>query len=740
MNYDYIIPGESALSLLSTQIRGDCWCMLNRNDTITTFPQDIATTIANGIPAGLQFRKPCIWEVSFPWRPFTPAAGHDRTNIPWFFDSCRSSYYDLDAVRADVFSVCNTIHEICNHYSEYRGPMPKFTEPISFASDDEFLRSKETMLEGLAFIAWWMAWFPDCLVSNKRNLSYSLIDSLKKWNLESPARHGIIFDLHQDIYTVNLPLWLTYCIPVFYQWTPAANDDRRFLKLSPSHFTTYHVTKPRFTFNDFLPEATSTSLACSSSKHQKARLGNFIIDFYGWKRRSIKSKSDAKKYFAKFPFTTVPTSEGSRALFWRWRTFSPSKSDPESDSESDSEMGEDLDPLEQLVAVRELYRFQHCPHSGTSYDPMTGLLLSSQGTLSSASTIQPTHKSSHPHRTSARVQGSAANSWPRATHVSDSRMDRAPSSSSHQHYARHFQSDNRDSSSWAHSSTSRWSGSSREPPNIRLSPSYHPYQQAFSREPTNLRPNSSYRPYQQALSREPTNLRPGPAYYPSRQLPHRPQEIRPSAQLSYSTHKPQLPLSDQRCPEAFQPAPATLSTSETQPTPATPPTSEAPALGPRVRLTIEEYSARRRNRIGDSARSAASTSDAERLRASSNVLAVDPPEQSQREASNDAMDTLVAISAASTSNVERLRASDDVGEHISSDPMAINSVATVQMTCIDEHDVSLVIPIQWLELKSPSLIRTSKRQFLSAIWMMYQVMISLVVSMISISPTLRYVL
>jgi len=178
-------------------------------------------------------------------------------------------------------------------------------------------------------------------------------------------------NLSEDWMTVNFPLWVYHCIPVYYRWNTNLATDPHFAHVSPASFQEPNSGRSRYDgfFQDIslrfpIPRGLQNSLPAK---------GHMVIDFKGWGRREVE-KSCSRSYFGKLPFQVQKGMKNRFALFYRWRALpKQGPSDLDSDSDGNSTSDSETDgSLEGVNRIREVFRWKCAPHSGRRYELDTG--------------------------------------------------------------------------------------------------------------------------------------------------------------------------------------------------------------------------------------------------------------------------------------------------------------------------------------------------------------------------------
>jgi hypothetical protein len=377
-------------------VGGQKWCLL---DSGAGFSRPLLNHLEGTYqPESCSVVTPSRWDAQFPWRPFIPTASNESLR-PWYFldpgklQASRISelggQYQLDLRSLEVCA-----NDLCEKYPEYRGKRPKEYHVISFASLDSIRASQEAMLDLIGFLSWCTAWY-DGLTFDLRPLKNQTNIVLNKLRYAFNSRAGVIVDLAKDWKTANFPLWAYHGVPILFQWTPAEQGDPRFSHVSPDQFPSTGTFQQRGTTYDWFFQDRSRDFDDVPLGGNVRRVGNYIIDFEGWKRRSL-DKTAATAYFGVLAFTPITIGRHGQALFFRWRTkISLAHSE---DPDLVDRNRDDAESEEQ--AMRELYRPHYAPQLHNLYDINTGLCLPISPPTSSAQMQRTVLPSNSSHETS----------------------------------------------------------------------------------------------------------------------------------------------------------------------------------------------------------------------------------------------------------------------------------------------------------------------------------------------------
>jgi hypothetical protein len=370
--YSLRAQGGTPIIRHTAVVGGQKWCLL---DSGAGFSRPLLNHLEGTYqPESCSVVTPSRWDAQFPWRPFIPTASSEPLR-PWYFldpgelqasrISELESQYQLDLRSLEVCA-----NDLCEKYPEYRGKRPKEYHVISFASLDSIRRSQEAMLDLIGFLSWCTAWY-EGLTFNLRPLKNQTDVMLNKLRHAFNSRAGVIVDLAKDWKTANFPLWAYHGVPILFKWTPAEQGDLRFLHVSPDPFPSTGTVQLRATAYDWFFQDRSRDFDDVPPGGNVRRIGNYIIDFEGWKRRSL-DKTAATAYFGVLAFTPITIGRHDQALFFRWRTKISQAHSEDPDLVDRHESNRD-DAESEEQAMRELYRPHYAPQFHNVYDINTGL-------------------------------------------------------------------------------------------------------------------------------------------------------------------------------------------------------------------------------------------------------------------------------------------------------------------------------------------------------------------------------
>lgn len=357
------------------RVLNDTWCLLHQRDHLSCISQAACAhisqfqtellSIRNGTSSALGL--PVYWNVSVPWLPWTPSNRHTVTTSDlsaWFLNDSLPSAAALPELQVELAEAHQCIRTLLSLYPEYQGPKPNITVATS-----SVLEIRQSFIDCIAFLRWWMAWMPESLDSKNRPVKTNIQKLVLKWRLESSPSVGVVVDLVRDWQTANLPLWIEKGMRVYYQWSPSVSENPRFRHLSPALLS--QPSKGQgfsVPYDGYFQDKSLTLPAHNGAVAQSMPWSdNYVIDFEGWKRRPI-SKAKAQEYFRYMPFFKIDTPKGERVVFSRWRP----RSRPSCAADSDSEDSEDCDPMESEGLIREMFAWKYRPLQGNPYDLLTG--------------------------------------------------------------------------------------------------------------------------------------------------------------------------------------------------------------------------------------------------------------------------------------------------------------------------------------------------------------------------------
>jgi hypothetical protein len=298
----------------TTVAGGEQWCLL---DSGAGFSPSLLTHLEGAC----SIVAPSRWDAQFPWLPFIPTASSEPVS-PWYFldpgELQASRTPELESqCQFDLRSLEVCASDICQKYPEYRGKRPQEYYAISFASLDDIRASQEAILDRIGFLSWCIAWY-DSLTFDLRPLKNQTNIALVKLRYAFHSRAGVIVDLAKDWKTANFPLWAYHGVPILFKWTPAEQGNPRFSYVSPGQFPSAGPVQQRGAAYDWFFQDRSRDFDVDSGNNLR-REGNYIIDFEGWKRRSL-NKTAVAAYFGVIAFTRMKIGRRDQALFFRWRS------------------------------------------------------------------------------------------------------------------------------------------------------------------------------------------------------------------------------------------------------------------------------------------------------------------------------------------------------------------------------------------------------------------------------------
>jgi len=193
-------------------------------------------------------------------------------------------------------------------------------------------------LELLGAIRWIVAWDGDI----DANLGYVTKDApnlktkVEEWALRRPGGRGVLVDLERDWREVNIALYVDHGIPVHYLWTPDLQLDPRFRSLSPiflgASIKGFNRPLPDWVERFSQPLVTTHSadqflqlyyppraVSKLSSGPSGVKMETVVVDFEGWKARSMNFKNDIKEYMRVLWYDEE--SGKSNGQPWSQRTF-----------------------------------------------------------------------------------------------------------------------------------------------------------------------------------------------------------------------------------------------------------------------------------------------------------------------------------------------------------------------------------------------------------------------------------
>ena len=279
--------GHRPAHLTSSEVDGKTWCALG---DFSSFPSCHSFSLANINTRHSNWEPtPVLWDVNKPWLPWSINEAPYQT---------LSEYSDkMDSMLTSVRHVCEIISPVVLLPSQKVGPqLSAFDSGVTGQAG--LCTTRDSFLEGLAFLHWFDAVFTywECLPG----MTSHMINDIQSASLfQTSNRRGVVVDLERDWLTMNIPFWMFSNIPVFYQWTEGVAGNPRFQVLSPHTSTKSHFD---IFLNDTNAKAALTkTLNISTSRKALPAMKTFIIDFEGWKRRPLSTKSKRQKYTGVYP-------------------------------------------------------------------------------------------------------------------------------------------------------------------------------------------------------------------------------------------------------------------------------------------------------------------------------------------------------------------------------------------------------------------------------------------------------
>ena len=349
---------------------GQTWCLLHEGyqlpDGFFEFPPDVASFLHGGLQLAAA-NMPVPWDLASPWLPWQPKAGAQWK--PWYLDTDTNLPSQREwETEMESLQIC--VDAFREHHPEYRGPLPS-RSALDFSSHQAPQEIRRAVLERVCFVNWWMTWMPDWRSASGNMLKRSLQSTMEAYLQQDQPKVGVVIELAKDWTSINLPLWIRHGIPVYYQWNGDAELDRRFAHVSPASLQA-NTCGGACGYDGFFQDLTMS--LPSQPRRNLASKGHAVIDFEGWKCRSILEKRVANRYFCRLPFIIQEGRAGKFVVFSRWRATrkcSGPYSDSDSEDCSDRDSEAEGSP-EDLNRIRETYRWLCSPHSGKTYDIETG--------------------------------------------------------------------------------------------------------------------------------------------------------------------------------------------------------------------------------------------------------------------------------------------------------------------------------------------------------------------------------
>lgn len=307
------------------------------------------------------------------WRPFIPksVSFENQWVLPLTLkvegiENYEDAYRFLPIFRSSVVERIRLIERateaVCD-YIEYPldGPRPEghliAEELLSRNWDSEasvetaFVSVRRILLDQLGLLSWQAAYQPD--YAEKEGFPSIAVEIMNSYGVREVAKVGVIIDLTRDWREVNIDLYTTNDVPVFYLWTDVEQENPRFQRLSPSFL---HAQSegglPAETPLSFQSTELAMDSATSESIHHehplaydkflqlsivgpyhglKAMRGtlfaNFVVFFQGWKRRPVNDDALISTYLAKYASQVLSSPMGNVRVFHRYRPLERSIAD-----------------------------------------------------------------------------------------------------------------------------------------------------------------------------------------------------------------------------------------------------------------------------------------------------------------------------------------------------------------------------------------------------------------------------
>ena len=256
-----------------------------------------------------------------------------------------------------------------------------------------FTGIQRDFLQILAGIRWLMAIDEDIYANLGRvsaTLEFDVQQRLEDWRIPQEGGRGVLVDFLRDWREINVALYIEHGIPVHYMWTPELQSDMRFRALSPSFMGAFATngmplgSLPTWAHDTHDPaEPLLTSFASDQFLQLRhpmdiapvklqgpgpsATVSYFVIDFEGWKARSI-FKTDNSRYLEELWYEE---ERGFDSFGWPWarRTFHRYR--PRFDT-YDEYSYINSPTQENLSTLREIHKFHGCPPPFHRYIPPSG--------------------------------------------------------------------------------------------------------------------------------------------------------------------------------------------------------------------------------------------------------------------------------------------------------------------------------------------------------------------------------
>lgn len=299
----------------------------------------------------------------------------------------------------EIARLCSSLDSLTKQFSLYEmlsdetaAAPPNFHDPFrigsaSYSTEEELQRTVANCRRAIADRMGWLTWFANSIPQPvlKERIQREYLEELLDATSITYARRGYLLQLSEDWMEVNIPLWLSHSIPIYYSWQFDESSMPNLVKMNPkliaSDTTSERVSllyveddkelrtmiRDSCLFDDFFQPRTPEETQYHLSFELDTQF--YIIDFQGWRRRALQGNIDIEDYRSRYYFRTDSASDtdGSTTVtFWRWRK----KPRP---------IIARLSPRPSLFGefdesfIREMGKYRYAPKGRFQYDVETGL-------------------------------------------------------------------------------------------------------------------------------------------------------------------------------------------------------------------------------------------------------------------------------------------------------------------------------------------------------------------------------
>ncbi|KAF9554579.1 hypothetical protein CPC08DRAFT_766603 [Agrocybe pediades] len=351
--------------------------------------------------------QPTWYSPEDPWRGFIPVKDPSlvRSSM-WFLNVSEPVQYtkmgdsritftkaDVEEFSKDAKAVQDLVDTICRLDQESTHlPRPVYF-PFRIVNDlywtpaalQEAARNlKRAVLDRLGWLRWVKLGIPHLL----RSLSPEDRVRLDAKTSSFTHSRGYLVDLASDWNEINIPLWLTHDIPIFYKWTLEARMDERFCKLNPKLIAAdlgsedeervllqdvekdeefYLAVEATTRYDDYF-QLKKPHLTDGMDLAYEADSETYLVDFEGWGRRRLLGFTDSLSYTRQFHYRTFSGDEGEPTILVVLRNAKK-----EDYFTRVAELSRDEGYSES--EIRELYKSKYAPRRARVFDKETGMLV-----------------------------------------------------------------------------------------------------------------------------------------------------------------------------------------------------------------------------------------------------------------------------------------------------------------------------------------------------------------------------